>query len=188
MKAKFIFIVIISFRLLDLYTTQLGLVNFQEEEQNLFVKFFHLDMQTFFIFEIIVAILLASCYLFYHKHKKEFIFSKNTFFEYFNFYLFKKNNPKLSDWLFKMSFKRVLILLGSVIPVFIITTSIFFSLNNIWVYLYNIGNESAIKSYLIFNNIHFFDILIFVFPPLFLIFLIYRKLYNSFVFFKLLYS
>ena len=52
MKIKIIFVLIIIFRFLDLYTTQLGIINFQLEEQNLLVKFFHLDMQTFFILEI----------------------------------------------------------------------------------------------------------------------------------------
>ena len=57
MKIKIIFVLIIIFRFLDLYTTQLGIINFQQEEQNLLVKFFHLDMQTFFILEIILALL-----------------------------------------------------------------------------------------------------------------------------------
>ena len=83
MKIKIIFVLIIIFRFLDLYTTQLGIINFQQEEQNLLVKFFHLDMQTFFILEIILALLLAICYLFYNKNKEEFNFSKKTFSECF---------------------------------------------------------------------------------------------------------
>ena len=174
-------LIIVMVRLLDLYTTQLGIINFQEEEQNLLVKFFHLDMQTFFILEIILALLLAICYLFYYKNKEEFDFTKKTFLDYFHFFLFKKNNPKILDWLFKMSLKRVLILLGSVVPVFIITTSTIFSLNNIWVYFYNIGNNNAIMYYEILWKFHFFDFVIFVFPPLFLLFLLYKKLHNSYV-------
>ena len=126
MKIKIIFVLIIIFRFLDLYTTQLGIINFQQEEQNLLVKFFHLDMQTFFILEIILALLLAICYLFYYKNKEEFNFSRKTFLDYFHFLLFKKNNPKILDLLFKMNIRRVFVLLGSVIPVFIITTSTIF--------------------------------------------------------------
>lgn len=176
---------LVFFRLLDLYTTQLCIINFKEEEQNLLVKLLHLDMQSFFILEIFLAILLAICYLFYSKNKEDFKISKKTFLEYFNFFLFKKNNPKFLDWLFKMNIKRVLILLGSVIPFFIITISTIFSLNNIWVYLFNIGNKFAIKYYLIFSEIYFFDVLIFVFPPLFLSFLLFKKLYKSYILNKL---
>ena len=181
MKIKIIFVLIIIFRFLDLYTTQLGIINFQQEEQNLLVKFFHLDMQTFFIIEIILALLLAICYLFYNKNKEEFNFSKKTFSEYFHFFIFKKSNPKILDWLFKINIKSVLILLGSVIPVFIITTSTVFSLNNIWVYYYNKGNNNAILYYEMLWKIHFFDFVIFVFPPLFLLFLLYKRLHNSYV-------
>ena len=180
-RAIIVSIFIIIFRLLDLYTTKLCIINFQEEEQNLLVKFFHLDMQTFFILEIILALLLAICYLFYYKNKEEFNFSRKTFLDYFHFFLFKKNNPKILDWLFKINIKRVLILLGSVIPVFIITTSTIFSLNNIWVYYYNKGNNNAILYYEMLWKFHFFDFVIFVFPPLFLLFLLYKKLHNSYV-------
>lgn len=174
-------LIIVLVRLLDLYTTQLGIINFQEEEQNLLVKFFHLDMRTFFILEIFLALLLAICYLFYYKNKEEFNFSKKTFSDYFLYYIFKKNNPKILDWLFKMSIRRVFILLGFVIPVFIITTTTIFCLNNIWVYYCNLGNNEAIKYYEMFWKYNFFDIVIFVFPPLFLLYLIYNKLYNSYV-------
>ena len=93
-RAIIVSIFIIIFRLLDLYTTKLCIINFQEEEQNLLVKFFHLDMQTFFILEIILALLLAICYLFYYKNKEEFNFSRKTFLDYFHFFLFKKTIQK----------------------------------------------------------------------------------------------
>ena len=67
-----------------------------------------------------------------------------------------------------MNIRRVFVLLGSVIPVFIITTSTIFSLNNIWVYYYNKGNNNAILYYEMLWKFHFFDFVIFVFPPLFL--------------------
>lgn len=185
MKKAYIFaILVLVFRILDLYTTQLAIINFHEQEQNLLVKFFHLDMNTFFIIELFLALLLATCYLYYVKYKQTFIFSKSTFLEYFHFFIFKKNNVKISDWLFKMSVKRVLILFGSTIPVFIITTSIIFCLNNYWVYLFVSENKIAVKYYLIFNEFYFFDIVIFVFPPLFLIFLLYKKLHTSYIYNK----
>lgn len=180
MKTKFIFILIIFFRLFDLYTTQLGIKNFYKEEQNLLVKVFHLDMKAFFILEIILAFLLAFSYLYYLKNSDSFNFSKSSFLNYVNFYFFNKENSNYKDWLLKMKLNKIMILFGSIIPVFIITISIVFSINNIWVYLFNIGNEFAIKYYLIFNKIYFFDIVIFVFPPLLLFFLLYTKLFNSY--------
>ncbi|WP_445710291.1 hypothetical protein [Flavobacterium sp.] len=180
-KCILVAISIFVFRLIDLYTTELAIVDFADQEQNLLVKVFHLDMKTFFILEIILAFLLGLCYLYYFKNRDSFNFSKSSFLNYVNFYLFNKENSNYKDWLFKMKLNKILILFGSIIPVFIITTSIVFSINNYWVYLFISGNEIAVKYYSLFNTYYFFDIVIFVFPPLFLTLLLYKKMENEFL-------
>lgn len=185
MKKIYIFSTFIfGFRLLDLFSTKLAVHDFKNQEQNILVKFFNLNIYIFFIVEIFLAFFFVFCYIYYYKNKKVFEIKKETLIQYLKNFFFKKNNPKIIDWLFNMSFKRVIILFGSIIPIFIITTSIIFSLNNYWVYLFNKGNETAIKYYLCFNSMYFFDFIIFVFPPLFLFFLLYKKLYNSFNIYK----
>ena len=184
MKVKFTIITIILFRILDLYTTQLGLINFQNEEQNLLVKLFNLDIESFFILEIFFAFLFAMCYFFYTINRKAFIISKNTFLDYSRYYFFGKTNLTLFELIFKQDKKKTLILVGSVLPIYIISTSIIFSINNYWVYLFNLGNELAIYYYQLLNKYYFFDFIIFIFPPLFLVYLLYRKLKTSYLIYK----
>ena len=166
---------IFIFRVLDLYTTQLGIKNFQKEEQNLIVKITRMDMKTFFIIEVILAVLAVGCYLFYLKNRNLFVIKAISLKQYINLYLFNKTTSKIKDWLTYFNFKKILVLLGSCIPVYVITTSILFSLNNYWVYLYNENNKAAVKYYLLFNDYHFFYFIIFVFPVILLFFLLIQK-------------
>lgn len=179
-KTILICLLIFIFRIIDLYTTQSGIKNFEKEEQNLIVKATGMNITTFFIMEVILAVFLVSCYLFYLKNKKLFVIKANNLGQYINLYLFSKPTTTIIDWLTYFNFKRVCVLFGSCIPFYIIITSILFCLNNCWAGLYNENNITAIKYYLIFNDYFFFDFIIFVFPVLFLLFLLVRKLFTEY--------
>lgn len=181
-----IFFIIICFRIIDLYTTKLAaVIDFSKQEQNLLVKIFNLDMKSFFILELILAIILGAIYLYYENNKDLFKLNKTNFTSYIKYYFFRKDYVTWSDWLIKFNGKSILVLFGSIIPIFLITTSILYSLNNYWVHLNNKGNFNAIKYYVKFSKFYFFDILIFVVPPLFLFFLLYKKLKNQYLINKL---
>lgn len=175
---------IFLFRMLDLFTTYLSNVDFSRQEQNVLVKLFNLNMYNFFIMEIILAFLLTFCYAYSTKKIQEFNIKSDDFISYNKLYFFKKSKIGFFDWLFNFSIKRSLVLFGTIIPVFIITTSVLYSLNNIWVYLFVTANKVAIKYYLLFNDFYFFDILIFVFPFSFLIYLLYGKLLEKYKFYN----
>lgn len=179
-KNVLICVLIFAFRILDLYTTQLGIKNFQEDEQNLIVKITEMNMKTFFVLEVIFALLFVACYLLYLKNKNLFLIKSFNLKQYINLYFFNKTTSKIKDWLIYFNYKKVLVLFGSCIPFYVITTSILFSLNNYWVGLYNKNNQIAIKYYLMFNDYYFFDFIIFVFPVLLLLFLLVRKMYVEF--------
>ena len=176
MKVKIIFILIILSRIVDLYTTKLAIDDFLLQEQNLIVKLFKLEMKTFLLFELLLAFLLGFCYLYYKKNESLFKIGEPHFFSYITLFFFSRRQIKLSDGLFKIKLSRVLVLFGGVIPIYVIVTSLLFSINNYWVYWYQEKNQRAIKYYHLFAEFYFFDFIIFVFPPLFLFYLLYRKL------------
>ncbi|MNX78384.1 hypothetical protein D3C86_1099710 [compost metagenome] len=184
MKNKFhitlISFLILIFRFTDLYTTHSHIVDFKKEEQNLLVHFFNLNIYEFFILETLLALLLVFIFIYATKKSKAFKIKADNFNNYVQLFFFNKTDISFLDWLLKIPFSRLILLFGSIIPVFIITTSSLFILNNIWVNLFISKNQLAIKYYLLFNNIYFFDILIFIFPPIFLLFLLYKKLLTKY--------
>ena len=174
-------ILIVTFRMLDLYTTKLAIVDFANQEQNLLVKIFKLNMNDFFIVEIGIALLLCLCYIYSYKNYSVFNFKQDTFVKYINFFFFTKTRSNVFDWLFKISFRKAIILFGTIIPVFIISTSIIYSLNNYWVYLVISSNSTAIKYYKLFDQYYFFDFIIFVIPILLLVYLLFDMLRKNFL-------
>lgn len=180
-NVSFICLIIFLARVLDLFTTYTSNSNFKSQEQNFLVKIFNLNIIEFFVIEIILAFILILVFLFSVKKKEVFKIKADNFLIYYSFFFLKKEKVFLRDWLLMLSFKRIVVLFGSIIPTFIITTSILFSLNNFWVNLFMSKNQIAIKYYLLFNRFCFFDILIFIFPPLFLIFLLYKKLKKEYL-------
>lgn len=178
---KTYFILIVLFRIIDLITTELCIVNFQEQEQNLIVKFFHLDMKSFFILEIVLAFVLAFVFLYSKRKTYYFEFKQEKFINYIEFYFFQKNKTTLKDWITFTNIKRVVVLFGSIMPVYIITTSSIFSINNIWVYLYIEGNKKAMLAYDFLESCYFFDFIIFILPVLIIVFLLYRKLKKEYL-------
>ncbi|MRX69591.1 hypothetical protein SAMN06265349_102194 [Flavobacterium resistens] len=186
MNAKTILICILIFisRVVDLYTTllaaQFSMKNFHNEEQNLIVKITSMSMKTFFIMEIILAGLVIGCYLLYLKNRNLFAIKAFNLKQYINMYFFNKTTTEIKDWLTYVNLKKTLVLFGSCVPIYIVTTSILFSLNNYWVSLYKENNQTAIKYYLSLNKYYFFDFIIFVFPIILIMLLLIHKLYNEF--------
>jgi hypothetical protein len=178
-KIVVISVLIFFFRIVDLFTTDLAIIDFKEQEQNMFVDFFNLDMTTFFMLEIIFGFMFIMLYVISLKSSNDFVIRTNDFIAYIKIFFYKKEDLTTNDFLFRFSFKRMVVLYGSVIPSFVITTSILFSLNNYWVY-FNINSDVAFKYYMLFDAYCFFDILIFIFPPVFLMTLFYRKLVENF--------
>jgi hypothetical protein len=178
-KIVVISVLIFFLRIVDLFTTDLAVIDFKEQEQNMFVDFFNLDMTSFFMLEVLFGFLFVILYVVSVKNSNEFVIRTNDFIAYVKFFFYKKKDLTIKDFLFRFSFKRMVVLYGSVIPPFVITTSILFSLNNYWVY-FNINSNVAFKYYMLFDAYYFFDILIFIFPPFFLMTLLYRKLLENF--------
>jgi hypothetical protein len=176
MKKIFASILILFSRVIDLFTTQLGVVNFKNEEQNFLVKLFNLNYLEFCIIELLLAFLLILIYLYSSKNHNIFKIKTNSFYSFLKILLYKKNKLFYSEYLINMSLKRVLVLFGSIIPSFIFITSSIFSINNVWVYLYIKGNKKAMLAYDFLESYHFFDFIIFILPVLILAFLLYRKL------------
>lgn len=185
MKNKFyitlIAFLILIFRFTDLYTTHSHIVDFKKEEQNLLVKLFNLNIYEFFILETLLALVLIYIFIYASKKSNAFKIKADNFNNYVQLFFFNKTDISFLDCLLKIPFSRLILLLGSIIPVFIITTSSLFILNNIWVNLFISKNQLAIKYYLFFNKIYFFDILIFIFPPILLLFLFYKKLLKNYL-------
>lgn len=173
-------ILIFSSRVLDLYTTQLGMKNFQKEEQNILVEIFNLNFFQFCIIDILLAFLLILIYIYSVNNSKFFKIKSNNLFSFSKIFLYKKKELTILDFLIKMSFKRILILFGSIIPLYIFITSCIFSINNFWVYLYIENTQAAIKTYNFLNSYYFFDFIIFILPILILLQLLYQKIKKEF--------
>lgn len=182
-KSYILCILIVLSRLLDLYTTHIATQeDFGIREQNFLVKVCGFSKNTFFISEVLFALLLAIIYLKAVKRTEYFRVKSNSFNSYLERVFFKKNfnNRFYLNWSF--SFKNVFYLFGLIIPELYITTSIILSINNYWVYLFYTNNERAIELYKIFDRIHLIDFFIFYFPILLLVLYAYirlRKFYLS---------
>lgn len=174
-KTIVVSVLIFVFRMIDLATTKLALKNFEMQEQNIIVKMTSMSMVTFFILDTVLALFLALLYLYYSKNR--FLFSINTssLKQYTNMFFFDKSKSKIKDWFVNLNLRKTVVLFGAIVPAFVITTSTLFSLNNYWVYLFDEGDELAIKYYLLFNRFYLFDFIIFVFPVLFILVLLVRK-------------
>ena len=180
-KNLFFSISILLSRCVDLVTTYFAVIDFEEQEQNFLVKIFNLNFFEFCIVELGLAFLLILLYLYSTKHSDIFKIKTNNFYSFSKIFLFKKNKLTILDFLIKMSLKRVLILFGSIIPLFIFITSSIFSINNVWVYLYIKANKKAMLAYDFLESCHFFNFIIFILPVLILVFLLYRKLREEYL-------
>lgn len=160
---------------MDLYTTDLAVTNFKEQEQNLIVKIFDLNQDMFFMIEIVLAIILILVYLFSIANEDKFIIKSRNLNDYIKCFLFNKINLRFNDYFHPLLLRNCIVLYGSIIPVFVISTSLLFCLNNFWVYL-NINNNIAFEYYVLLDDFYFFDVIIFIVPPTLLLFLLFKKL------------
>jgi hypothetical protein len=180
LKIKLNCIIIILSRLVDLYSTHVSVIDFKEQETNFLVKIFNLNFWEFCLIDVLLAFLLVILYLYSVKKSSLFRINESNFFSYTKKYLYKKKILTLYEYIFSMSFVRVLILFGTVVPIYIFITSLIFSLNNLWVYLFNRNYSFAVNSYNLLSSYCFFDILIFILPIIILIFQLYNKLKNEY--------
>lgn len=176
LSVKFNCLIIILSRLVDLYSTKSSLVDFQSQETNFLVKLFNLNFFEFCIVDILLAIALVIIYIYSIKNSVFFAIQSSSFFTYCIVFLYIKRNLNLMEYAFSMSFKRAIILFGSIIPQYILITSLIFTLNNIWVNQYVNHNTFAIESYHFFNSFYFFDFTIYVLPVFILIYFLRNKL------------
>ena len=173
----FIYCLIILFsRIIDLTTTYIAADNFRFQEQNILVKIFNLSFIEFCIVDLLIAFFLILNYLYSVHELNRFIIISKSFCSYIKLFLYMKENITKLNFLFLMSFKRVLILYGSITPLYIFFTSIIFSLNNIWVFYYMKDNNAAVRAYNFMDQYYFFNFIIFILPVIILIFLSYKKL------------
>lgn len=175
-KAIVVSVIIFVFRMIDLVTTKLALKNFEMQEQNIIVKMTSMSMVTFFILETVLAFFLALLYLYYSQNRSLFSINTSSLKEYISLYFFDKSKSKMKDWFISLNLRKTVVLFGAITPAFVITTSTLFSLNNYWVYLFDEGDELAIKYYRLFNRLYLFDFIISVFPVLFILVLLVRKI------------
>jgi hypothetical protein len=159
---------IVLFRLFDLFTTYLACNDFKNQEYNIIVNKFDLNFFEFCVFDVFSFLTLILLYLYSYNKIEIFIIKSFSFSDY----LIKFFNLKFLSF----SLKNAFILSCLISPAYVIITSTIFSINNIWVYLYNANNKLAIISYDFFNKFHFFGFIIFIFPFLLITFLLFSKL------------
>lgn len=174
-------ILIILSRALDLYTTYVSTIDFKTQEQNLIVKIFDLSFNQFVYFEIITISLVIYLYYYSIQKKEVFLYNVANFKQYLKVYFYNKSTLSTSSLFFSMKLSRIFLLMGAIAPYYIIPTSLLFSVNNYFVNLYVKGNLTVIKHYKNLDSFYFFDFIIFIVPPLFLIILSLRYLYLKYL-------
>jgi hypothetical protein len=187
-KVKLSCILIIVSRFVDLFSTYFSVVDFKSQETNVLVKILKLSFWEFCIIDILLAALLVIVYLYSIKSSDQFKINSSNLFSYSKMFIYKKEFLSTSEYMFSMSFNRIVVLFGTIIPIYIFLTSLIFSLNNFWVYLYIVNNDFAVSSYRLFNSYCFFDFIIFVLPIFILIFLLHRKLKSKYYLYNILHK
>lgn len=172
---------IFLFRIIDLTTTYYATTNFRVQEQNILVKFLNLDIWEFFALKIVLVLGVIGLYLYSEKFYSEFKIKAASLKLYITLFLYGKETISLMEFLFKIKYKRIAILFGSIAPMFIIATSVVYILNNLWVNAVDSGCDIAFKSYYFLNDYYFFEIVLLCFPPLFLTYLVYKRLNNRYL-------
>ena len=177
LKHLFYSILILLFRLLDLFTTDIAtVVDFSKQEQNFLVKDFGLSKSTFFISEIIFAFILIIIYLKSVKYTYIFKIKSHSFSNYLYFFFFQEKEFNLLKVFSLFSFKRTFLLYGMIIPKLYITTSLIFSLNNYWVYLFHKDIKNAVTLYMFFDKAYIIDFIIFYLPLIIFLIFMFQKL------------
>ena len=166
---------IIAFRIADLISTHFALLGQPnlENEFNLIVQIFNINSKfSFYIIEILLALLLIGLYLFSSRNSKVFNFNATNFKQYCSEIIRRKNR--------KLSYKNLIVIIGKAIPSFIIITSIIYIINNILVYL---GNTSKYyyDLYYTIDKIIPFEFIIFGFPPVIFITIIILVLNKNYI-------
>lgn len=170
LKTYFICFLLLFFRGIDLYTTHIATTtNFKLQEQNIFVKKFGFDKQTFFVSELIFAVILVLLYL--YSKKKIILYKQASTFSEFTHINFRK----LLD-----SLKKFLFIFFEIIPILYITNSIVLSLNNYLVYLYHENNKSAIELYKFLDKNNVISFIIYKNPVILLLVFMSIKIYSKY--------
>ena len=183
-KVYIISVVVLLFRSLDFYTTNLAVVDFYIQEQNLLVKAFKVSFCQLILIDLLIVVFFLWAYHYSLVKANIYNIKSSNFKEYTIMYFFEKEKISFFDISFRVKIKKVLILFGSIAPIFLITTSTLFSLNNFLVYGVNVKNEKAIKYYSFFESFYFFDFIIFIFPILFLFCLMFFRLKKGYLFYN----
>lgn len=147
--------------MLDLIITKFALVDFKQQEQHFIVKalgYGYLELVVYDFFQFIVISLLFI----WAQINKDIIPQSKTF----------------CGFLMKFNFKSLITFVFILLPYAYIIAGFFACLNNIWVYLYTIGNKRAIEYYNYLEEYNFFDFMIFQMPYLLLFFLSYLFFYK----------
>src|SRR5687768_1382241 len=87
---------ILLLRLLDLFTTYDAVVDFQNQEMNIIVKIFNLNIWMFFMFEILLTFGLISIYNYSKRYPYEFNIKATSLGTYTSLLLYNKNNINLN--------------------------------------------------------------------------------------------
>jgi hypothetical protein len=187
MKRNIIFssLIILFSRILDLFTTYLSTTDFYNQETNFLVKLFNINFKEFIILDIILAFLLIILHVYSTNKYHYFNIISESFNKYFVYFFYSKNNITFEDFLFKIKIKKSMILFGLILPKYVLYSSLIFCLNNLWVYFYINNNKIAIKGYDFFNKFHFFDFIIYVLPITILVYLIYNRLKQFYLYYNL---
>lgn len=168
------------FRCLDLISTKFACVDFKNQEQNVMVKVFGLDMFSFFVYEILFAFFLIYIYVISTKKQNVFVIEASTFPKYLKAFFYPKGCITLFDFLFAFSYKNIFYLFGNIIPKLYITTSTILVLNNFWVYLFVKGVQPAIDLYMKFEKMHLIDFIIFDIPALIFVSFMIHRLFSEY--------
>lgn len=148
-------------RIVDLISTHITVDDFMLEEQNVMVKIYGFTEFQYYFFEIIFAIFLISLYLYCHSLLDKVHLNYRNFIQFIKC-LFLKNGSAYQQLNFAT--KRVLIVLGTAIPLIYITMGLIAIINNMFYYTYKQNINSTIAIYYDYYNDHLWEFLFLQFP------------------------
>ncbi len=143
MKRYLLAFLLLVVRIIDLISTHITVDNFMVEEQNVMVQAYKFTEIQFYCFEIFFALFLISLYLYCCSLLDKIRLNYQNFIQFVKC-LFLKSGSVYQQLNFTT--KRVLIVLGTAIPLIYITMGLIAIFNNMFYYTYkqNINSTIAI--------------------------------------------
>lgn len=180
---------ILLFRFLDILSTKFLIIDFEIQELNLLAAYWGMQEDMFYLVEIFIAFAVVILYVYYERNRDVFKIVRNPLGlkEYIVLYLYGFMPKNLYEWNFKVSIKNSIVLIGSIVPMFVIISSTVYILNNLCSYFISIStNEHMLNLGDFLYDNYFYQVIAYVFPPTLLCYLLFSKLKEHFVIYNTL--